>query len=311
MLKLIRLTESDLHSIIRNTVKRVIREENEDLDKYRKKYLKIAYAIWNDDVDYSDVDPDIKTLQRRLKNSGIKLFSAKKISMMVRKASDFSEIKHKINDLFSDSGTSKKNDTPKEPSELTDTGKTKPNMDAVFKQYHADREKFTQKEHSPEEIQKASEILPPLIDNAMELYTDYASYDVNNWLEDVIYDLKRALFEYTGEDDSVDLPSPNPIDDLNHPDAKEAHDRLESFRKDGIFKASRELNSKALVAALKSASHASTDLTKILSGHVLNGRDKNIKSQLNKISGKQAADEWFKEHEKDRFNNNMQALQDM
>lgn len=312
MVKILRLTEGDLHRIIESSVRAILTEED-TLENYRKKFISVAYKIWEDPNSYKEHTRDIILLVNHLKHFGIQVNGSglrpKNLQKLALKYEDsFEPIKKMINNLFATNARAVKDtDTKKAAND----GEKKPNMKAVAKGVHSDRKPLVQQPHSPEEISEAKQILTPLIKEAINLYKNYAQYDVNNWLDRTIYELNRGLYEYTGKDSVGELPKPNNYSEDEYPDAKTAHNELEAFRRDELYNVSRNLSTEPINEALKYATLASDQITKVLSGHIMTSRERNVANQRDKLQAKTAANKEYAKTMKAMHDNNDQALQDM
>ena len=70
-----------------------------------------------------------------------------------------------------------------------------------------------------------------------------------------------------------------------------------------------EFNKKS--EALKYATLASDQITKVLSGHIMTSRERNVAKQRDKLQAKTAANKEYAKTMKAMHDNNDQALQDM
>lgn len=312
MVKILRLTEGDLHRIIESSVRAILTEED-TLENYRKKFINVAYQIWEDPDSYKEHTRDIILLVNHLKHFGIQVNGSglrpKNLQKLALKYEDsFEPIKKMINNLFATNARAVKDTDDKKPVE---SGEKKPNKDAVAKFFQSDRKKMIKKPHSVEEINKAEQIISPLIKKAIELYKKYGQYDVNGLLDRTIYELNRGLYEFTGKDSVGELPKPNTYSEEEYPDAKMAHDEMESFRINGLYKASRTMSTEPITEALKYGTIASDQISKVLSGHIMTAKEKNYAKQRELDRAKKIAGLEYAKTMKAMNDNNMQALQDM
>lgn len=320
MVKIIRLTDGDLHRIIERSVNRVISEAKKidiNIDNWFSKYEGIVNDIWDDPSSSGRYMNDVKAIKRILANNGKAELSKRIVSPkdIKKAANEFSGNDKTWEEFWGyilkcvKSGTMATE--PKETPNDVAAEKAKPNVKIVRKFHKADREDFEKVAHNDSEIDDAIETITPLIKTAVKLYKEYGAYDAtNNFLSDAVYELRRALYGYTGVDVVKRLGEPNDINASNHPDIKEVRSVLDDFRRNQVYNAYLKLNSVPLRKACSALSNACGDITTALSGS-LTSSQKNIRRQSYSTFSKRDANNQFAKDMRNLRDNNLEALNNL
>ena len=130
-------------------------------------------------------------------------------------------------------------------SEKKETQKpTVPNMNANVGTFAGKTDRKVKKSHTPEEVDKAQELLPPLMDIAKQLFAKYGEYDTANRFDEIFKNLNLAMYEFTGTEltDAQDDNSPQDAqDNENPPSPDEAKSEIDEFRVNHLYPAFLEL----------------------------------------------------------------------
>ena len=292
MSKIVRLTEGDLHRIIKNSALRILKEEegrnikgngvdklsdSELIRRYKleKKFLK------GDFTDEEVYDLGFTVAERKKYDNGN---SAVKNKMIDKRVGQIAKLRfRKYKDALKERGLIK----PKSPSKETNEPTVVPNMNANFGTFAGKTGRKVIKSHSNEEIQRAKELLPPLMETAKQLYNKYGAYDTTNRFNEIFTNLNLAMYEFTGEEDNY-VPS-TPIQNKVVPTADEAKSEIDRFRMNYVYPAYMELKTQHLKNCLASITHAATEISKVLSGKEVSSFDIHKAHQKKMIDAKRAA----------------------
>lgn len=268
MKKVIRLTESDLHQIIINSVSRLLKEDEArngkgtGVDKMSDAELVKAYKLekkfLKDDFTDEEVYKFGFTPSERKKFD--KAYASQQDKMIEKRTKQIAKLRYKkYRELLIQRGLIK----PKANTEQSDTSVV-PNKNAVVGTFTAATARKMKRTHTPEDVQLAQQLLPSLMKKAQELYAKYGTYDVAKRFNEIFTNINLALYEYTGTEYD-NLPQ-SPQNNNQHPTSQEAEQDIENFRKNDVFETWKKLKTPHLKNCLASCSHAETEIGKVLSG---------------------------------------------
>ena len=274
-MKIIRLSESDLHRIIKNSVSRIIKEDVanhvKDTGLYRlsddelinaynleKKLLSHDSDVTDEFVyKYAFTPSEKKKYDNSLRGQQDKMIE-KRITKTATNRLKKYEIAMKERGLIH---------VDKSKESNTDNNIV-PNKNAVANSFEYSSARKVKKTHTEEEIQIAKPLIDELYQKAKDLFYKYGSYDVANRFKELFTNINLALYEYTGtEYDDV----PTVADELdNHPTPQEAEKDLTDFRVNVVFPIYRKLKNIHIKNCLVNCSFATKEITKVLSGEDAN-----------------------------------------
>ena len=296
MTKIIRLTEGDLHRIIENSVRRVLKEEesrngkgtgvdklsdSELIAKYKleKKFLK---GDFTDDEVY---DLGFTFAEKKKFDKALGPQQDKMIEKRVTKTARTRYKKYK--EILISRGLIKPKSSQKQETQQP----TVPNMNANVGTFAGRTDRKVKRSHTPEEVQKAQELLPPMMEDAKQLFAKYGAYDTADRFNEIFNNINLAMYEFTGtelDDNNNDLPQ-SAQDNENPPSPDEAKNEIDQFRINDVYPAFLELKTQHLKNCLVSTSRASTEISKVLSGKEATDDDIRKGQLRNLISARHAA----------------------
>lgn len=296
MRKIIRLTEGDLHRIIENSVRRVLKEEesrngkgtgvdklsdSELIAKYKleKKFLK---GDFTDDEVY---DLGFTFAEKKKFDKALGPQQDKMIEKRVTKTARTRYKKYK--EILISRGLIKPKSSQKQETQQP----TVPNMNANVGTFAGRTDRKVKRSHTPEEVQKAQELLPPMMEDAKQLFAKYGAYDTAGRFNEIFNNINLAMYEFTGteiDDNNSDLPQ-SYQDNENPPSPDEAKNEIDQFRINDVYPAFLELKTQHLKNCLVSTSRASTEISKVLSGKEATEDDIRKGQLRNLISARHAA----------------------
>ena len=296
MTKIIRLTEGDLHRIIENSVRRVLKEEesrngkgtgvdklsdSELIAKYKleKKFLK---GDFTDDEVY---DLGFTFAEKKKFDKALGPQQDKMIEKRVTKTARTRYKKYK--EILISRGLIKPKSSQKQETQQP----TVPNMNANVGTFAGRTDRKVKRSHTPEEVQKAQELLPPMMEDAKQLFAKYGAYDTADRFNEIFNNINLAMYEFTGtelDDNNNDLPQ-SVQDNENPPSPDEAKNEIDQFRINDVYPAFLELKTQHLKNCLVSTSRASTEISKVLSGKEATDDDIRKGQLRNLISARHAA----------------------
>lgn len=274
MTKIIRLTEGDLHRIIENSVRRVLKEEESrngkgtGVDKLSDSELIAKYKLEKKFLKGDFTDDEVYDLGFTIaeKKKFDKALGPQQNKMINKRVTQTAKTRYKkYKKVLISRGLIKSKASTEKPTQKP----TVPNMNANVGTFAGKTDRKVKKSHTPEEVDKAQELLPPLMDIAKQLFAKYDEYDTANRFDEIFKNLNLAMYEFTGTEltDSEDDNSPQDTqDNENPPSPDEAKSEIDEFRINHLYPAFLELKTQHLKNCLVSTSRASTEISKVLSG---------------------------------------------
>lgn len=273
MRKIIRLTEGDLHRIIENSVRRVLKEEESrngkgtGVDKLSDSELIAKYKLEKRFLKGDFTDDEVYDLGFTIaeKKKFDKALGPQQDKMIEKRVTKTAKTRYKkYREILISRGLIK----PKASAQQTTQQPTVPNMNANVGTFAGRTDRKMKKSHTPEEVQKAQELLPPMMEDAKQLFAKYGAYDTAGRFNEIFNNINLAMYEFTGtevDDNNNDLPQ-SAQNNENPPSPDEAKNEIDLFRINDVYPAFLELKTQHLKNCLVSTSRASTEISKVLSG---------------------------------------------
>ena len=296
MTKIIRLTEGDLHRIIENSVRRVLKEEGArngkgtGVDKLSDSELIAKYKSEKRFLKGDFTDDEVYELGFTVaeKKKFNKSTTGDQNKMINKRVTQTAKTRYKkYRNLLISRGLIKS----KASAEKTTQQPTVPNMNANVGTFAGKTDRKVKRSHTPEEVDKAKELLPPLMEIAKQLFAKYGEYDTANRFDEIFTNINLAMYEFTGTEltDAQNENSPQDAqDNENPPSPDEAKSEIDEFRVNHLYPAFLELKTQHLKNCLVSTSRASTEISKVLSGKEASDFDA-AKSRLRNVIGARVA----------------------
>ena len=296
MTKIIRLTEGDLHRIIENSVRRVLKEEESrngkgtGVDKLSDSELIAKYKLEKKFLKGDFTDDEVYDLGFTFaeKKKFDKALGPQQDKMIEKRVTKTAKTRYKkYREILISRGLIK----PKASAQQTTQQPTAPNMNANVGTFAGRTDRKMKKSHTPEEVQKAQELLPPMMEDAKQLFAKYGVYDTAGRFNEIFNNINLAMYEFTGteiDDNNSDLPQ-SYQDNENPPSTDEAKNEIDQFRINDVYPAFLELKTQHLKNCLVSTSRASTEISKVLSGKEATEDDIRKGQLRNLISARHAA----------------------
>ena len=274
MRKIIRLTEGDLHRIIENSVRRVLKEEESrngkgtGVDKLSDSELITKYKLEKKFLKGDFTDDEVYDLGFTIaeKKKFDKALGPQQDKMIEKRVTKTAKTRYKkYREILISRGLIK----PKASAQQTTQQPTVPNMNANVGTFAGKTDRKVKRSHTPEEVDKAKELLPPLMEIAKQLFAKYGEYDTANRFDEIFTNINLAMYEFTGTEltDTQDDNSPQDAqNNENPPSPDEAKSEIDEFRVNHLYPAFLELKTQHLKNCLVSTSRASTEISKVLSG---------------------------------------------
>ena len=297
MTKIIRLTEGDLHRIIENSVRRVLKEEESrngkgtGADKLSDSELIAKYKLEKRFLKGDFTDDEVYELGFTVaeKKKFNKSTTGDQNKMINKRVTQTAKTRYKkYRNLLISRGLIKS----KASAEKTTQQPTVPNMNANVGTFAGKTDRKVKRSHTPEEVDKAKELLPPLMEIAKQLFAKYGEYDTANRFDEIFTNINLAMYEFTGTEltDAQNENSPQDAqDNENPPSPDEAKSEIDEFRKNHLYPAFLELRTQHLKNCLVSTSRASTEISNVLSGKEATDFDATKSRFRNLISARHAA----------------------
>lgn len=296
MTKIIRLTEGDLHRIIENSVRRVLKEEESrngkgtGVDKLSDSELIAKYKLEKRFLKGDFTDDEVYDLGFTVaeKKKFDKALGPQQDKMIEKRVTKTAKTRYKkYKDILISRGLIK----PKSSKKQETHEPTVPNMNANVGTFAGRTDRKVKRSHTPEEVQKAQELLPPMMEAAKQLFAKYDAYDTADRFNEIFNNINLAMYEFTGtelNDNNNDLPQ-SAQDNENPPSPDEAKNEIDQFRINDVYPAFLELKTQHLKNCLVSTSRASTEISKVLSGKEATEDDVRKGQLRNLISARHAA----------------------
>lgn len=296
MTKIIRLTEGDLHRIIENSVRRVLKEEESrngkgtGVDKLSDSELIAKYKLEKKFLKGDFTDDEVYDLGFTFaeKKKFDKALGPQQDKMIEKRVTKTAKTRYKkYREILISRGLIK----PKSSGKQETQQPTAPNMNANVGTFAGRTDRKMKKSHTPEEVQKAQELLPPMMEDAKQLFAKYGAYDTAGRFNEIFNNINLAMYEFTGtevDDNNNDLPQTDQ-DNENPPSPDEAKNEIDQFRINDVYPAFLELKTQHLKNCLVSTSRASTEISKVLSGKEATEDDIRKGQLRNLISARHAA----------------------
>lgn len=296
MTKIIRLTEGDLHRIIENSVRRVLKEEESrngkgtGVDKLSDSELIAKYKLEKRFLKGDFTDDEVYDLGFTIaeKKKFDKALGPQQDKMIEKRVTKTAKTRYKkYREILISRGLIK----PKASAQQTTQQPTVPNMNANVGTFAGRTDRKMKKSHTPEEVQKVQELLPPMMEDAKQLFAKYGAYDTAGRFNEIFNNINLAMYEFTGtelDDNNNDLPQ-SAQDNENPPSPDEAKNEIDQFRINDVYPAFLELKTQHLKNCLVSTSRASTEISKVLSGKEATEDDVRKGQLRNLISARHAA----------------------
>ena len=297
MTKIIRLPEGDLHRIIENSVRRVLKEEESrngkgtGADKLSDSELIAKYKLEKRFLKGDFTDDEVYELGFTVaeKKKFNKSTTGDQNKMINKRVTQTAKTRYKkYRNLLISRGLIKS----KASAEKTTQQPTVPNMNANVGTFAGKTDRKVKRSHTPEEVDKAKELLPPLMEIAKQLFAKYGEYDTANRFDEIFTNINLAMYEFTGTEltDAQNENSPQDAqDNENPPSPDEAKSEIDEFRKNHLYPAFLELRTQHLKNCLVSTSRASTEISNVLSGKEATDFDATKSRFRNLISARHAA----------------------
>ena len=292
MTKIIRLTEGDLHRIIENSVRRVLKEEESrngkgtGVDKLSDSELIAKYKLEKRFLKGDFTDDEVYELGFTVaeKKKFNKSTTGDQDKMINKRVTQTAKTRYKkYRNLLISRGLIKS----KASAEKTTQQPTVPNMNANVGTYAVKTDRKVKRSHTPEEVQKAQELLPPLMETAKQLFAKYGEYDTANRFDEIFTNLNLAMYEFTGTEltDTQDENLPQGVQYSDNPPSPDvAKSEIDEFRINDVYPAFLTLRTKHLKNCLVSLSRAATEISKVLSGKEASEGDVK-KAHMGKLMG--------------------------
>lgn len=296
MTRIIRLTEGDLHRIIENSVRRVLKEDESrngkgtGADKLSDSELIAKYKLEKRFLKGDFTDDEVYELgftvkeKKKFDNSR----AGEQDKMINKRVTQTAKTRYKkYRKLLISRGLIKSKASAEKPTQKP----TVPNMNANVGTFAGKTDRKVKRSHTPEEVDKAKELLPPLMDIAKQLFAKYGKYDTANRFDEIFKNLNLAMYEFTGTEltDNQDENLPQGVQNSdNPPSPDEAKSEIDEFRVNHLYPAFLELKTQHLKNCLVSTSRASTEISKVLSGKEATDFDA-TKSRLRNVIGARVA----------------------
>ena len=296
MTKIIRLTEGDLHRIIENSVRRVLKEEESrngkgtGADKLSDSELIAKYKLEKRFLKGDFTDDEVYDLGFTIaeKKKFDKALGPQQDKMIEKRVTKTAKTRYKkYKELLISRGLIKPKSSEKQETQQP----TVPNMNANVGTFAGRTDRKVKRSHTPEEVQKAQELLPPMMEDAKQLFAKYGAYDTADRFNEIFNNINLAMYEFTGtevEDNNNDLPQSDQGNE-NPPSPDEAKNEIDQFRINDVYPAFLELKTQHLKNCLVSTSRASTEISKVLSGKEATDDDVRKGQLRNLISARHAA----------------------
>lgn len=296
MRKIIRLTEGDLHRIIENSVRRVLKEEESrngkgtGVDKLSDSELITKYKLEKKFLKGDFTDDEVYDLGFTIaeKKKFDKALGPQQDKMIEKRVTKTAKTRYKkYREILISRGLIK----PKASAQQTTQQPTVPNMNANVGTFAGRTDRKMKKSHTPEEVQKAQELLPPMMEDAKQLFAKYGVYDTAGRFNEIFNNINLAMYEFTGtevDDNNNDLPQ-SAQNNENPPSPDEAKNEIDRFRINDVYPAFLELKTQHLKNCLVSTSRASTEISKVLSGKEASEDDIRKGQLRNLITARHAA----------------------
>lgn len=296
MTKIIRLTEGDLHRIIENSVRRVLKEEESrngkgtGVDKLSDSELIAKYKLEKKFLKGDFTDDEVYDLGFTFaeKKKFDKALGPQQDKMIEKRVTKTAKTRYKkYREILISRGLIK----PKSSAKQETQQPTVPNMNANVGTFAGRTDRKVKRSHTPEEVQKAQELLPPMMEDAKQLFAKYGAYDTADRFNEIFNNINLAMYEFTGtelDDNNNDLPQ-SAQDNENPPSPDEAKNEIDQFRINDVYPAFLELKTQHLKNCLVSTSRASTEISKVLSGKEATDDDIRKGQLRNLISARHAA----------------------
>ena len=293
MTKIIRLTEGDLHRIIENSVRRVLKEEESrngkgtGADKLSDSELIAKYKLEKRFLKGDFTDDEVYELGFTYaeKKKFDKARAGEQDKMINKRVTQTAKTRYKkYKKLLISRGLIKSKTSAEKPTQKP----TVPNLNANVGTFAGKTDRKVKKSHTPEEIDKAQELLPPLMDIAKQLFAKYGEYDTANRFDEIFKNLNLAMYEFTGDEIDDDNSPQDAQGNENPPSPDEAKSEIDEFRVNHLYPAFLELKTVHLKNCLVSTSRASTEISKVLSGKEATEYDA-TKSRLRNVIGARVA----------------------
>jgi len=296
MTKIIRLTEGDLHRIIENSVRRVLKEEESrngkgtGVDKLSDSELIAKYKLEKRFLKGDFTDDEVYDLGFTIaeKKKFDKALGPQQDKMIEKRVTKTAKTRYKkYKEILISRGLIKPKSSKKQETQQP----TVPNMNANVGTFAGRTDRKVKRSHTPEEVQKAQELLPPMMEDAKQLCAKYGAYDTAGRFNEIFNNINLAMYEFTGteiEDNNNDLPQ-SAQGNENPPSPDEAKNEIDQFRINDVYPAFLELKTQHLKNCLVSTSRASTEISKVLSGKEATEDDVRKGQLRNLISARHAA----------------------
>ena len=296
MTKIIRLTEGDLHRIIENSVRRVLKEEESrngkgtGVDKLSDSELIAKYKLEKKFLKGDFTDDEVYDLGFTFaeKKKFDKALGPQQDKMIEKRVTKTARTRYKkYREILISRGLIKPKSSEKQETQQP----TVPNMNANVGTFAGRTDRKVKRSHTPEEVQKAQELLPPMMEDAKQLFAKYGAYDTADRFNEIFNNINLAMYEFTGtelDDNNNELPQ-SAQDNENPPSPDEAKNEIDQFRINDVYPAFLELKTQHLKNCLVSTSRASTEISKVLSGKEATEDDVRKGQLRNLISARHAA----------------------
>lgn len=296
MTKIIRLTEGDLHRIIENSVRRILKEDESrngkgtGVDKLSDSELIARYKLEKRFLKGDFTDDEVYDLGFTIaeKKKFDKALGPQQDKMIEKRVTKTAKTRYKkYKEILISRGLIK----PKSSGKQETQQPTAPNMNANVGTFAGRTDRKMKKSHTPEEVQKAQKLLPPMMEDAKQLFAKYGAYDTAGRFNEIFNNINLAMYEFTGteiDDNNSDLPQ-SYQDNENPPSPDEAKNEIDQFRINDVYPAFLEFKTQHLKNCLVSTSRASTEISKVLSGKEATEDDIRKGQLRNLISARHAA----------------------
>ena len=296
MTKIIRLTEGDLHRIIENSVRRILKEDSArngkgtGVDKLSDSELIAKYKLEKKFLKGDFTDDEVYDLGFTIaeKKKFDKALGPQQDKMIEKRVTKTAKTRYKkYREILISRGLIKPKSSEKQETQQP----TVPNMNANVGTFAGRTDRKMKRSHTPEEVDKAQELLPPMMEDAKQLFAKYGAYDTADRFNEIFNNINLAMYEFTGtelDDNNNELPQ-SAKDNENPPSPDEAKNEIDQFRINDVYPAFLELKTQHLKNCLVSTSRASTEISKVLSGKEATDDDIRKGQLRNLISARHAA----------------------
>lgn len=298
MVKIIRLTENDLHRIIKNSVSSILKEEenrnvkDSSLSKLTDDELINAYKLEkkllsgnvNDDFvyKYGFTPSEKKKFDKSLSGQQDKMIQKRITKTASNRLKKYETAMTERGLLNNNSNEADDNDN-----------NVMPNKNAVANSFEYASARRVKRKHTEEEVEMAKPLLDELFEKAEDLYYKYGSYDVANRFKELFNNINLALYEYTGNDFGNIPSTTNELDE--HPTPQEAESDLTDFRINVVFPIYRKLKNIHIKNCLVNCSFATKEIVKVLSGEDASEEDLRKMRMRKEMGARNAAYKFDKE----------------